>query len=215
MAWVVQTQVETKFDIKVKCLDDKAELTRYVNEENQRRGLSECADPPLEIVPRNFVIEQERLPDWGFFGAVFAKAVDDRFRDVIEELEPSVHRFIPITVRMKDGRELERPHFLLNCRTMIDAVNPEKSDIKIMGRRTVNDIRPEVISLEERDEMIGWSYDFRGTHKGLVLEKEQISGRALWWDYKIKRLLMSDAAFERVNSLGVEGFRENPHIAEH
>ncbi len=83
-----------------------------------------------------------------------------------------------------------------------------------MGMRTVNNVIPEVISLEQRDEMLGWYYSFKGTHKGLVLDKRATDGRALWWDCKVNRMFMSDSVFERVSALGVEGFQDNPRIDE-
>ena len=50
-------------------------------------------------------------------------------------MHPIIHRFIPINIAVKAGRALERPHFSLNCRTSIDAMNPEKTDVKIMPVR--------------------------------------------------------------------------------
>ena len=50
------------------------------------------------------------------------------FRDAVEDLEPGVHRFFPVVLRMRSGEPAERRYFILNIHQQFDAILLRHSD---------------------------------------------------------------------------------------
>ncbi|WP_333815983.1 imm11 family protein [Tabrizicola sp.] len=159
---------------------------------------------PPEIVPRRYVVTDEKMPLHGFVNCVNGIAVDDRAVSAVEALEPGVHRFHPIEITMKaDGKPLPRPQLLLNCCTSVDAIDPANSMIKIK-RPLPEETHPDL-----------WYYERKmGGPLQLSVHRERITGRAMWWDNRFKRLFFSDALVAALHMAGVEGVELSPHVAE-
>lgn len=83
-----------------------------------------------ENVPREArVASQHRtLPD--FVTLPQAIGVSPAFRKIVEELEPGVHQFFPVTLCARSGELAHRQYDLFNIVGKVDAVIEEKSDVK-------------------------------------------------------------------------------------
>lgn len=53
--------------------------------------------------------------------------VNGRFRDLVEEFEPGLHEFFPLTLVWEDGSPIEGDWFIFNCTVSVDTLLPEKS----------------------------------------------------------------------------------------
>jgi hypothetical protein len=65
------------------------------------------------------------------YETAFVKTVSNRFRALIEEIEPGVHQFEPITFIAKDRSPLAERWFWQIC-NRLDTVHPERTDM-VMG----------------------------------------------------------------------------------
>ena len=54
-------------------------------------------------------------------------AVDDELKDLIETIEPGLHRFYPIELRMPKGKVFPSPYYILVIGQYFDSFVPEKS----------------------------------------------------------------------------------------
>jgi hypothetical protein len=209
MAYIPEKSFDHKYWANVECLDDDTAL-RAFNYLKSRMGMKAKIPVPPEIVPRRYVVTDEKMPVHGFFSCVNGTAVDDRMVTAVGALEPGVHRFHPIEVTMKaDGKPLLRPQFLLNCCTSVDAVDPQNS------RVAVRRVLPE----ETHPDL--WYYTISGGSPSqpagpmrLSVHRDRIAGRAMWWDNRFKELFFSDALVAALQAAGVEGIELSPHVAE-
>ncbi|WP_427970002.1 imm11 family protein [Altererythrobacter sp.] len=114
------------------------------------------------------------------------KTVSDRFRALIEEIEPGVHQFEPIRFVAKDGSLLEERWFWQIC-NRINSVHPELSNW-LLGPRT-------------------WRPPPKPRSEGLrmVFDTTAIGGAQFWHDMHIKGTLVSDAAKQRIDAAGTTG----------
>ncbi|MEP3276179.1 MAG: DUF1629 domain-containing protein [Stappiaceae bacterium] len=55
------------------------------------------------------------------------------FIEKVEELEPGVHQFLPIEVRMKSGELAERDYWILNICNRTNAIDPDNSVLSNTG----------------------------------------------------------------------------------
>lgn len=125
-------------------------------------------------------------------GAYIGWTVSDRFRDLIEEIEPGVHQFQRIRFIAKDRSLLADRWFWQVC-NRVDSVNREKSDWVLLGR-----------------DIQSWSPPSKrlridGKHH-LVFGLTQIGDAQFWYDKHISTtLLVSDAAKSRIEVVGITG----------
>lgn len=121
------------------------------------------------------------------------KTVGDRFRTLIEEIEPGVHQFEPIRFVATDGSLLEDRWFWQIC-NRIDSVHDELTNW-ILGPRTW---RPPPKPRTEDPRM--------------VFDAAKIGGAQFWHDMHANGTLVSDEARNRIEAAGITGtyfdFRE-------
>ena len=81
-----------------------------------------------DLLPKDFVLAKpyKSLGDVILLG--LGIAVTERFRDVIERLEPGRHQFRPITIKQPSGEEFPGAYFTLRVLTQLNAWDREKSD---------------------------------------------------------------------------------------
>lgn len=206
MPYKIEAQLETGHTVRFEVLDDDGPYDAYRRKLDTIDGLNRGLRMPPELVPRRFRITQETMPTHGFFPSRYTYIVDQRFVDAIERREPGAHRFFEIDIRMADGRPLERPHYLLNCLSLVDACDVKRSDVKIKG---VMEYRGghKVISPNDREKAIVYHYVAKASLIGLYLLAERIAGHAMWWDYNLRALFVSDAVWDEITAAGVEGMR--------
>lgn len=125
-----------------------------------------------EIVPRHFSVDVagERLPD--FFGLSVGYGVTDAFRDKVEELEPGVHQFFPISITAKGGESPKKRHWLLHICNRLDALDPDETDLPVYADSENYDI-----------SLLFGSRDFK-----IAVRKSLVNGKCMWMDRRISGL---------------------------
>ncbi|GAB5509850.1 MAG: hypothetical protein Rhims3KO_12510 [Hyphomicrobiales bacterium] len=124
--------------------------------------------------------------------------VNGRFRDLVEEFEPGLHEFFPLTLVWEDGSPIEGDWFIFNCTVSVDTLFPEKSGAEwslTVNGRPYNSLRPN------RD----W-----------VLSRPAIGGRHLWCGKRIQHgggVYCSDVFYEELKRRKIK-FIAAKHCAE-
>ncbi len=146
----------------------------------------------MPLLPENVpgearVVSKHRtLPD--FITLSPAMRVCAAFREIVEDLEPGVHQFSPVTLYARSGEKVDRHYYLFKVLQTRDAVIDEKSDV-------------EWVPL---DSIPGPTYlAFTRMSPHLTLDAQRIAGRHVWRGDKHLRLrvFFSDAvggAIERL-----------------
>lgn len=102
------------------------------------------------------------IPDITKLSSRSLDLVSERFRALVEFVEPGVHGFYPVKVLDRDGKETARTYFLLKVMNVVDA------------RRDAT----AVLSPRERDE---WSKSInRRFESGLLFDGAAVAGKHLW-----------------------------------
>jgi len=119
---------------------------------------------PLKFEELDGQFEPGDMVQWCSSSARFVSA---RFKALIEEVEPGVHKFIPIEITLKDG-SIRKDYSLLKIGNILKSVVPEKSDIKPL-------ILPNRVTGKKR--FIAYSYSIVAK---LTFKHKVVRGRALW-----------------------------------
>ena len=123
------------------------------------------------------------------FETSFRKTVSDRFRDLIEEMEPGVHQFEPVDFIAKDRTPLGRRWFWQIC-NRLDSVHREQTDWVLQGgviwrppdTYTQSDPVYPVFDLEKIGDAMFWhdkhfsSANFCSNEAQNILDTKKISG---------------------------------------
>jgi hypothetical protein len=130
-----------------------------------------------------------REPKSDVFTALGETLVNQKVVDLIEELEPGVHQFLPFELLDRNGKPWREPYFMLNVCNRVDAVVGEESDLEV----------PVFL----KDDP-GWRYDGGGKH--WTFRGEAIEGMAIWSDIRLrKKNLCSDAFWNEFKGRGLTG----------
>ena len=139
-----------------------------------------------EKVPHRYIVQAkaEALPE--IFGLKFGYAVIDRFREKVEELEPTVHQFFDVEIMTKGGARPDKRYWLLQICNRVSSIDPEKT----------------TLPLGPGDRYVGTNIP-SGQPMGMVLRKEAIAGKRMWFDRKFMGRFFSDELFDfvRVNKM--------------
>jgi hypothetical protein len=97
----------------------------------------------------------------------YPRAASQRFRDLVEAIEPGIHQFFPLNLLNKSGEAIDPPYFLFNVTQSYECINPEKSalDWREWDGRGADGkpMRLKRLAIKSED--------------GLVLRKELVAGR--------------------------------------
>ena len=149
---------------------------------NMSRSFSGRRAKP-ESMPK--VIEwQSRRKLLDYEGAYVGYSVSDRFRTLIEDLEPGVHQFEPIRFVTRDGSLLEERWFWQIC-NRIDSVHRELTNW-ILGRRT-------------------WRPPSRPEEPHMVFSMTQLGAVQFWHDKHANGTFVSNAAKQRIHAAEITG----------
>ena len=131
-------------------------------------------------------------PDWDFCAQTgVAYAVSQRFKDLIEGIEPEVHEFVPFELYDKQSKKIERSYFFWRIRVQLDAVTPELGGLKMLGSGPSH----------------GWSM-VPGGQDRLAVRKERIAGHAAWYDIRyINQIFVSDRVLAGLEAQKLKGWR--------
>ena len=80
----------------------------------------------LAMLPTAMTVERpavKALPDIGGFNSTWAGIVSERFKHVVESLEPNVHEFYPIpNVVDQDGASVSESYYIFNVLTKLNCI---------------------------------------------------------------------------------------------
>jgi hypothetical protein len=123
----------------------------------------------------------------------------ERFRDLVEALEPNVHQFFPVKMVRKSGELISLPYFLLNVAQSFDCIVAEKSDLAWrVTSSPVGGIQREPVR-----------YQVINSEDGLVLRKDVVRGRHMFRSQGKRPLkgclFFSNELMTKINGAGVKG----------
>jgi hypothetical protein len=124
----------------------------------------------------------EKLPP--LFWVAPRYAVREDLKGRIESLEPDVHQFIPLTVTLKSGTSAPEASYLLQIGSRVDAIDGHRSVARFENRAY-------------------WLDGFPPGAAKLVLRRDAIAGRAIWWDEKLTNPFVSDELHDAMVGMGV------------
>jgi hypothetical protein len=132
------------------------------------------------------------LPDFLTISSQYVAS--DSFRRIVEEFEPGVHQFIPITLRDSEFRPFEARYWFVNVLTMCDAVlkSDALGELRKMGM---------VPDREEAFAKYGSTYEF--------VDASKTAGKHLWrtpgftWDLYFSDELYLGILAARLHKLDV------------
>jgi hypothetical protein len=105
--------------------------------------------------------EEGEMPD--IFGNRYLWVLSEKAKELIENVEPSVHTFIPINLKVRGGDRHVGSYYILRCGNIIDAVVIEETEF-LEGRGRA--------AFEKRHTL--------SPGGGAVLERSKIEGKHLW-----------------------------------
>lgn len=117
-------------------------------------------------------------------GAYIGWSVSDRFRALIEEIEPGVHQFEPIRFVAKDGALLEERWFWQIC-NRIDGMHADLTNMVFNG--------------------VSWRPPKKPERAHPVYDLSKIGGAQFWHDKHTDGTFVSDAAKELIEAAGITG----------
>ena len=84
---------------------------------------------PTNLLPKHFELRSKtkvkELHEFVILGG-YCSGVSERFRMCVEAIEPGVHQFIPIELKMPDGSIYPEQYYILNVQNFIDTLDVEK-----------------------------------------------------------------------------------------
>jgi hypothetical protein len=121
------------------------------------------------------------------FEDVFINTVSDRFRDLIEEIEPGIHQFVPVKFISKDGSDLAARWFWQIC-NRIDGVNREYTNWTLSNGAVWKPVQ--------------------GQANKLVIDLDAIGTTKFWHDKHVSgATFVSDDAKQRIEGAAITGTR--------
>lgn len=121
------------------------------------------------------------------YETAFISTVSDRFRDLIEEIEPGIHQFVPVKFIAKDGSDLATRWFWQIC-NRIDGINREYTNWTLSNGRI-------------------WKPTAGQAHK-LVIDLEAIGAAKFWHDKHVgSATFVSDHAKTHIEDASITGTR--------
>lgn len=103
-------------------------------------------------------------------------AVDETVKDIIERLEPGVHQFFPVEIRMPRGKIYPVQYFVLVIGQYLDSFDPESSDECSWERTELGNVRYD---------------DSKAGITGLAFKKSVFGNAHLWRERRINGALTS------------------------
>jgi hypothetical protein len=129
-------------------------------------GLGYMYNGPMPTIGR--LARKTNLRD--LFKAVMFTGVSERLRNIIEEIEPKVHQFFPLTILQRSGTPLDEKYFILNIM--------QKFEARLHFPERPGDVRREKFSMGLLDPYGAPPYLVMGG--GTVYSRPKIAGRHLW-----------------------------------
>lgn len=165
----------------------------FVNPPSTRPNCGLSVNRPLDpqCMPSRGKLEgpwSKAIPD--VFRTPGLNAVSQRFRALVEELEPGLHQFFPLAVEDCDGEPLKQELYIFNCAVGIDAL-------------IYRSIKPNWDT-----DAIGVPLLRAGMGEKLELSRPAIGQHHLWCGKTVaeNKLFASDAFYAAFTRLGMRAF---------
>ncbi len=151
-------------------------------------SISEPRLTPDQVAPR--VIIYGKISKTALFakGAGGSWTVSERFKDIVEGLEPGIHNWLPTDLVYADGKPEPEQHYFLQVGQTLDTVIFERtafiSGVSVTGEHTVM---------------------FPRTNHLMTLDKEKIAGKHLWKEKYAEHqaTFISDELVKTLKKLGL------------
>jgi hypothetical protein len=137
------------------------------------------------------------LPDAYPFS--IGQAVNQKFIDAIEAIEPGVHQYLPFEILQPDGSLYHTQYWLLNICNRVDSIDFEHSE------------NLHAFYWPDSDIVMSYGFNtFRANEQRpkFVIAKDRVAGMAFWFDPKLRLpgLIVSDALKQKLEAVGATGW---------
>ena len=126
---------------------------------------------PLIIGTKAMLISRHKVI-YDMFNGPAGPCCSQKFKDLVDELEPDIHEFIPISLYWKNGEQIDGSFYLFSMLQVLDTMIPEKSSI-------------EWRKMKDRDYFY-WCETEPPIREYFTLDAKAIEGKHLWWEEKVK-----------------------------
>lgn len=186
---------------------DCALLDESPDEGLNPRGRTFTAGRPVDGVglPTRMQVKDQRKHPLGDFDASTLLNVSGRAKALIEEFEPGVHQFFPVTFVDIDGQHLEDRWFFVIC-NRLDSVHREKAQGILLWRDKI--WTPVQDFLRDMPNEIPDGYDTSLPPK-LVFSLEKIGAAKIWSDkhFSAEAAYLSSDIAEAIRQRRLTGVR--------
>lgn len=154
-----------------------------------------------------------RLPM--FLPLGFAYAIPQQIIDLIEAIEPGVHRYWPTDMTWEDGTAVAEKRWILNVCNRLDTLLPEVSQDMWVTKPPVGEgdyvITARFFGLEKTDLA-----QRRANPPSLFGSKDRIDGHAIWLEYRLGsgNIYFSDPFVAALLPLGISGIELTYYLRE-
>ncbi len=137
----------------------------------------------------------------GIVGSSFGTyAISQKVIDIIENIEPGVHQYLPYEMINLDGSVHPAKRWLLNVCTRLELVDIERSNV-----------------VEVKDvDTFGL---VAGKPRKLIVDAKRVMGRAIWCEYRCtgtpSKTLISDQFFDALQVAEIRGWEPHYSFREH
>ena len=142
--------------------------------------------------PTEFQVQFNRAKSFGSLVKLTSKllTVDEALKTIIETLDPGVHQFWPIEIKLPRGKPFPRQFYGLRIGRFLDSFSPEASSFS---------------SFREEFGMYYVDQPTKEFYAGLVMRSEIIGTSNLWREKKLKQpeICFSDRLKEAADTAGL------------
>jgi hypothetical protein len=152
--------------------------------------LDETTDPPLSSIYRfaKLAGSTKILPDIFLVGGEIC--VNEKIKDIIEAIEPSVHQFLPITLMRTKKQVFKGSYYLLIIGQALNSVIFEESNLR--WQVSLGGSKYAQPGLSPRDYRTLW--------------KSQIEGKHLWRErIYLRDIYISDQLYNKIMTINIKG----------
>lgn len=189
---------------QIRLADETPEIGLSAKKIDAKKNVSYLLGRPvlLQNVPTKLAWMSKASPD-DYFTAHSFPCVSDRFRKIIEHLEPSVHQFFPLEVVDRRNERVADYWLWVVCQR-IDSLDRTETTMVLYNNSVW--LTPEDAYADQVD-----AEKYKNIKSKIVFNSSQIAGRHFWRDsFLIQGLWCSGAAAELIQEAGLVGIELVP-----
>lgn len=242
MVWTISSDNSVYMPMVEGNKDDLAEIRHFYEEFSKAKlaegrldlmlrattqaGLMDGGDVPVPDHPVRYSYPasarkyRDRFPV--FQHALGAYAIPEHIINIIEKIEPGVHRYLPTEITYTDGQPFDEKRWLLQVRQRVETMDLERSELAHVGKDNFspNPERARELVPKTRiktGQLLGATYEERKAMElPIFCKKDLVKGRAIWFEdrYKLGRTMISDEFAEALRQVDYSGLLLQYHIRE-